>query len=87
VKVSELKTNDEIVAETARSDSGFRAEWERTAKARAMAVASVSYRVDHGLTRHGLAELLGLPFSEVARLELGEVTPPVEILAMLRVLL
>jgi hypothetical protein len=43
--------------------------------------------MDHGLTQHGLAELLGRPFSEVARLELGEVTPPVEVLANLRVLL
>ena len=44
MKLSEMKTNEELIAEQLRSDPEFRAEWERTALARAVAVAIVRYR-------------------------------------------
>ncbi len=81
MKLSDLKKNDEIVAELARSDPEFRAEWERTATARALAVALVRHRADHGLAQEGLAEVLGLPIVEYARLEWGEFMPPDDLLA------
>jgi hypothetical protein len=31
MKLSEMKTNDELIAEHLRTDPEFRAEWERTA--------------------------------------------------------
>jgi transcriptional regulator with XRE-family HTH domain len=79
MKLSELKTNDEILQEELQ-DPEFRAEWERTALARAVALAVVRYRGDHGLSQRDLAERLGMKQPQVARLELGEVNPSMETL-------
>lgn len=79
MKLSELKTNDEILQEELQ-DPEFRAEWERTALARAVALAVVRYRGDHGLSQRNLAERLGMKQPQVARLELGEVNPSMETL-------
>jgi hypothetical protein len=37
-------------------DPEFRAEWERTAVARAVAIRVVGYRAEHGLTQTQLAK-------------------------------
>jgi transcriptional regulator with XRE-family HTH domain len=74
------KTNDELIAEQLRTDPEFRAEWERTALARAVAVAIVRYRADHDLSQRELAERVGMKQPQVARLELGEVNPSMETL-------
>jgi transcriptional regulator with XRE-family HTH domain len=79
MKLSELKTNDEILQEELQ-DPEFRAEWERTALARAVALAVVRYRGDRGLSQRNLAERLGMKQPQVARLELGEVNPSMETL-------
>jgi transcriptional regulator with XRE-family HTH domain len=79
MKLSELKTNDEILQEELQ-DPQFRAEWERTALARAVALAIVRYRGDHGLSQRDLAERLGMKQPQVARLELGEVNPSMDTL-------
>ncbi len=79
MKLSELKTNDEILQEELQ-DPEFRAEWERTALARAVALAVVRYRGDHRLSQRDLAERLGMKQPQVARLELGEVNPSMETL-------
>ena len=79
MKLSELKTNDEILQEELQ-DPEFRAEWERTALARAVALAIVRYRGDHGLSQRDLAERLGMKQPQVARLELGEVNPSMDTL-------
>jgi transcriptional regulator with XRE-family HTH domain len=79
MKLSELKTNDEILQEELQ-DPEFRAEWERTALARAVALAVVRYRGDHRLSQRNLAERLGMKQPQVARLELGEVNPSMETL-------
>jgi transcriptional regulator with XRE-family HTH domain len=83
MKLSEMKTNDELIAEQLRTDPEFRAEWERTALARALAVAIVRYRADHDLSQRELAERLGMKQPQVARLELGEVNPRIETLMRL----
>src|ERR1700738_2631932 len=80
MKLSEMKTNDELIAEQLRPDPEFRAEWERTALARAVAVVIVRYRADHDLSQRELAERLGMKQPQVARLELGEVNPSIETL-------
>jgi transcriptional regulator with XRE-family HTH domain len=80
MKLSELKTNDELIAEQLRADPSFRAEWERTALARAVAVAIVRYRGEHDLSQRELAERLGMKQPQVARLELGEVNPGIDTL-------
>lgn len=61
----------------------FRAEWERLALARAVAIAVVGYRVKHQLTQAQLARRLGVRQPHVARLELGEHTPSIEMLQRL----
>ena len=80
MKLSEMKTNDELIAEQLRTDPEFRAEWERTALARAVAVAIVRYRTEHDLSQRGLADRLDMKQPQVARLELGEVNPTMETL-------
>jgi transcriptional regulator with XRE-family HTH domain len=80
MKLSEMKTNDELIAEELRPDPEFRAEWERTALARAVAVAVVRYRAEHDLSQRELAGRLGIKQPQVARLELGEVNPSMQTL-------
>ena len=58
----------------------FRAEWERTALARAVSLAVIGYRIEHGLSQRQLAKQLGMPQSVIGRLEIGEHTPSLETL-------
>lgn len=83
MKLSEMKTNDELIARELRTDPEFRAEWERTALARAVAVAVVRQRTERGLSQRDLAKLLGMEQPQVARLERGDVNPSLE--TMMRV--
>jgi transcriptional regulator with XRE-family HTH domain len=80
MKLSDMKTNDELIAEQLRTDPEFRAEWERTAFGRAVAVAIVRYRARHDLSQRDLAKRLGMKQPQVARLELGEVNPSIDTL-------
>ncbi|MBV9336381.1 MAG: helix-turn-helix transcriptional regulator [Solirubrobacterales bacterium] len=75
-----MHTNDGLISEQLRTDPEFRAEWERTALARAVAVAVVRYRAEHDLSQRELGERLGMKQPQVARLELGEVNPSMETL-------
>jgi len=83
MKLSEMKTNDELVAEQLRTDPEFRVAWERTALARAVAVAIVRYRGERDLSQRDLAQRLGMRQPQIARLELGEVNPSIETLMRL----
>jgi transcriptional regulator with XRE-family HTH domain len=80
MKLSEMKTNEALIAEQLREDPKFRRQWERTALARAIAVAVVSYRAEHDLSQRDLAHQLGMKQPQVARLELGEVNPSMDTL-------
>jgi ribosome-binding protein aMBF1 (putative translation factor) len=80
MKLSTMKTNYELIAEQLRIDPEFRAEWERTALARAVAVAIVRYRAEHDVSQRELAERLAMKQPQVARLELGEVNPSMDTL-------
>lgn len=64
-------------------DPEFRAAWERLALARAVAIAVVGYRAKQGLTQAQLAQRLGVRQPHIARLELGEHTPSIEMLQRL----
>ena len=77
-----VKAKD-ILAEQLANDPEFRAEWERTALARAVALAVLGYRVRHGLSQTELAKQLGIRQPHVSRLELGEHNPTPEILQRL----
>jgi len=83
MKLSELKSVDQIIAERQASDRGFADEWDRAAFARQVAITIVSYRSKLGLTQRELADLTGLKQPAIARLELGEAVPSLATLAKL----
>jgi len=64
-------------------DPAFRAEWERTALARSVALEVLGYRIEHGLTQTALAHVLGMKQPAVSRLELGETNPSWDMLVRL----
>lgn len=82
MKISELKTAEEVLAEDLRNPE-FHREWVRTALARAVAVQVVAYRAEHNLTQSELARRLGMKQSAIARLESGEHAPTLETLERL----
>lgn len=83
MKLNELKTNEELVAEQLRDDPEFRAEWERTALARAVALKVITFRSQNGLSQRELAQKLAMKQPQVARLESGDVTPSIDTLRRL----
>jgi transcriptional regulator with XRE-family HTH domain len=82
MKLTDMTTHDEPLQKEL-TDPAFRAEWERTPLARAVAIQVVSYRGQHRLTQKTLAERLGMKQPQVARLESGEHNPSIEMLARL----
>ena len=82
MKLSEMKTSDEVLAESLR-DPAYAAEWNRTTVARAVALKVLSYRTEHGLSQRSLAKRLGMSQPQVARLEIGEHNPTIDTLARL----
>jgi DNA-binding XRE family transcriptional regulator len=81
-KISAQKTHDEIVAESLK-DPAYRAEWERTQFAHAVALRVIAYRAEHGITQTELARRAGMRQPHVARLEAGEHEPSLATLARL----
>lgn len=75
--------HEAVLAKDLKVDRQFRAEWKKSAFARAVALRVLQYRVGHGLSQAGLATKLGMKQSAVARLELGEVTPSFDTLVRL----
>lgn len=80
MKLSELKTTEEVLDQDLR-DPAFRAEWERTAVANAVALKLIAYRAERGLSQTALARMLGMKQPQVSRLEQGDVTPSIETLS------
>jgi ribosome-binding protein aMBF1 (putative translation factor) len=83
MKISEMKTADQIHEESYRTDPEYRAEWDRTAFARQVAHAVLGYRVERGLTQAALARQVGMTQSVIARLESGDQSPSFATLAKL----
>ena len=73
--LADWPTNDELIADQLRADPEFRAEWERTKGARALAVAMVHYRADRNLSQEELAALTGMTTAQIAGLEAGDANP------------
>lgn len=82
MKLGDLRRSDEVLARQLE-DPEFRAEWERTAVARAVAAQLVAYRAEHGLSQSALARQLGMQQPAIARLEAGEHNPSFETLTRL----
>ncbi len=83
LQVSRLKTHEALLAKDLKVDREFRAEWKKSALARAVALRVLAYRVGLGLSQAQLATKLGMKQSAIARLELGEVTPSFDTLVRL----
>ena len=78
-ELSHLPTADEVFAEMdAEQNDEWRARWNRTALARAVANAVVTYRTAHGMSQATLATKLGMKRPSISRLELGEHNPSIE---------
>ena len=67
----EMLTFSDVLANELQ-DPEFRAEWERLAPARAVAIRLIQFRADNNLTQTALARRLGMSQPAVARLEIGE---------------
>ena len=79
----DLIDSADLLREELERNPEFRERWERTALARAIAIAVIRYRSEHGLSQRALAKLLGMAYAQVARLELGEHNPTVDTLQRL----
>jgi len=75
MKLSDLPTHEEVLAEHLDVNPEYRREWERVALARAVAVKVIAYRAEHGLSQTALAKRLKMTQPAVARLESGEHNP------------
>lgn len=73
----------ELQEERLQKDPSARERWERTALARALAIAVLRYRTKHGLSQRAFAQQLGMAQPHIARLELGEHNPSVDMLQRL----
>jgi transcriptional regulator with XRE-family HTH domain len=82
VKLTDLKTSEQVLAEDLR-DPDFKREWDRTALARAVALKVLTYRTGHALSQRGLAKQLSMTQPQLARLEAGEHNPTIDTLARL----
>lgn len=80
MKITDLRTYDDALADHL-ADPEQRAEWDRSAFAREVAVHLVRYRSEHGLTQAQLARSVGMKQPVVARLERGESPPSLATLA------
>jgi DNA-binding XRE family transcriptional regulator len=80
--LSELPSHEEVLEEDLK-DPRFRAEWERTALARAVALLVLRYRSEHELSQTALAKRLGVSQPAVARLEASDHNPTIETLIRL----
>jgi DNA-binding XRE family transcriptional regulator len=73
-----LPTAGELIADELNDDREFRAEWQRLAFARHVAVQLIRYRAENDLTQGGLAKRLELSQPRIAKLESGEYNPRIE---------
>ena len=80
MKLGDLVSSEQVLAYQLL-DPDFKAEWDRTAVARAVALKVLTYRTEHGLSQRALAETLGMTQPQVARLEAGEHNPTIDTLA------
>ena len=83
MKITDLKTNDDVVAEWSATDPEFRAERERTSLAHAVSLIVLRYRTDNALSQRALGDLLGMTQPQVSRIESGDVNPSMETLITL----
>ncbi len=80
MKITDLKTNDDVAAEWSAADRAFRAERERTSLAHAISLIVLRNRTDHGLSQRALGNRLGMTQPHVSRIESGDANPSMDTL-------
>lgn len=80
MKLSDMKTSEQVLADEMH-DPAFKAEWDRTAMARAVALKVLAYRTELHLSQRALAAKLGMTQPQIARIEAGEHNPTIDTLA------
>lgn len=83
MKISELKSHDEVSQDRRATDPAYTAEADRLELAGAVSVAVVKYRAEHGFSQAEFAAKLGWKQPQVARLERGDFTPSLQTLERL----
>jgi DNA-binding XRE family transcriptional regulator len=81
-----ITSNDDLLAKELANDPAFQYEWDRLEFARLVAAKVIEYRAEVGITQRALANQLGIPQSQIARLEGAEHQPSYETLARLTTL-
>ena len=76
VQESKLKPQKEVLEESLR-DPEFRARWERTALARAVALEVIRFRYEKGLSQTEFGAMVDMKQPQVSRLEAGDLTPSI----------
>ena len=72
---STLRSAEEYLNDLLATDREFREEWYANVLGRTFGLAVFTYRTDQGLTQTALGKTLGIPQSQIARIEDGEHTP------------
>ncbi|MCX6392937.1 MAG: helix-turn-helix transcriptional regulator [Actinobacteria bacterium] len=80
---STLRSAEEYLNDLLTTDREFREEWYANVLGRTFGLAVFTYRTDQGLTQTALGKTLGIPQSQIARIEDGEHTP--SLLTMVKV--
>lgn len=78
--LNDMKSNEQVLADE-MNNPAFRAEWDRTAMARAIALKVLTYRTEQHLSQRALAAKLGMTQPQIARIEAGEHNPTIDTLA------
>jgi len=68
-------THEEYQRELFERHPEMQVQWDAEVLARAFSLAVLKYRCDHGLSQTALGREIGMPQSQIARIELGEHTP------------
>lgn len=68
-------THEEYQRELFEKHPEIQAQWDAEVLARAFSLAVLKYRCDRGLSQTALGREIGMPQSQIARIELGEHTP------------
>ena len=72
---STLSSAEDYLNDLLATDRAFREEWYANVLGRSFGLAVFTYRTNQGLTQTALGKTLGIPQSQIARIEDGEHTP------------
>ena len=81
--VNQVVNTRDLQEKRFQENPAARERWDRTALARAVGIAVLRYRTEHGMSQRALARQLAMSQPRIARLELGEHNPSIDTLQRL----